>query len=59
MLELLQNVRPELLISWAGGIIMAIILFLNMPDEKEKSAKIPFKNSNNKITSYIEFIKHG
>jgi hypothetical protein len=58
MFELLQTARPELLITWSIGLLLAIVLLINLIPAKNKSAKIPFKNSKGETKQYIEFVSY-
>ena len=57
MLELITNVRPELLITWAC-ISMVVIFFIIGLQPKKKSVSIPFKNSKGETIGNVEFTSY-
>ena len=57
MLELLNQVRPELLITWTCIPIVAIIFTIGLRPKK-KSISIPFKNSKGKTIGNVEFTSY-
>ena len=60
MLEVLNQIRPELLISWSIGIVLLFTVLVNacMNSKPKKNASIPFKNSKGETIGHVNFISY-
>ena len=60
MLEVLNFIRPELLISWVSGIILLFALLINacMNSKPKKNVYIPYRNSKGDTIGQVEFISY-
>lgn len=58
MLELLNFIRPELLITWSCAITLLIVIVINALTNNKKSVNIEYKNSKNQTIGYVEFTSY-